>query len=149
MDHPRDEEWDALPHQPLGEGLAPAAHGHRKTSLFLCAFWIGNKVYHRGFWISAFLLFIITLVVFIIDGSGHLRSSSFRSANSAEIPTQNAETGVKMPGTCTTWPVAGDYSYNTSAANRQTKLHLDSYAPAGGWGKPQGTRVVAAGPSIY
>lgn len=54
----------------------------------------------------------------------------------------DSEPGDDTQRQCTTWPVAGDGSYNSSAARGNYQLKLDSYAPAGGWKKPEGVRVV-------
>ncbi|KAI1738264.1 hypothetical protein F4680DRAFT_467480 [Xylaria scruposa] len=47
----------------------------------------------------------------------------------------------KVPGRCTTWPVAAKGDYNFRAHN--SNFTLQSFAPRGGWKKPQGIAVKA------
>lgn len=44
---------------------------------------------------------------------------------------------------CTTWPVDAKGKYTPKNKPAAAKTQLESFAPAGGWKKPQGVRVVA------
>ncbi|KAI1498419.1 hypothetical protein F5X99DRAFT_431737 [Biscogniauxia marginata] len=44
---------------------------------------------------------------------------------------------------CTTWPVDEEGNYEFGTEERVNNVKLDSLAPAGGWKKPEGIRIVA------
>ncbi|KAI0474998.1 hypothetical protein GGR56DRAFT_666214 [Xylariaceae sp. FL0804] len=44
---------------------------------------------------------------------------------------------------CTTWPVAKNGTYDPEAVDRAGNVTIDSIAPAGGWRKPAGLKVIA------
>lgn len=65
-------------------------------------------------------------------------------AGDAEPESQPSEEQVSAEPSeyCTTWPVDAKGRY-TPKPKSSDKLELDSVAPAGGWKKPQGVKVVA------
>ncbi|RYO90582.1 hypothetical protein DL764_008422 [Monosporascus ibericus] len=84
-------------------------------------------------------------------GSKPASDEKFGIGRLAETSKPEDKSGTKEKGVketdepyklCTTWPVNKDGTY-TPQPKTSPKLHLDSYAPEGGWKKPKGIAVVA------
>ena len=56
------------------------------------------------------------------------------------VPESNVAT-PKVPGQCTTWPIGVKGEYNSGV--HASKFALQSFAPPGGWKKPQGISIKA------
>ncbi|KAI2471500.1 hypothetical protein F4781DRAFT_429396 [Annulohypoxylon bovei var. microspora] len=67
-------------------------------------------------------------------------------ANAAAASQDSLSKGSLEPEYCTTWPVDSEGKYAPQSqpeSKGEQKLWLDTFAPAGGWQKPRGLKVVA------
>ncbi|RYP86643.1 hypothetical protein DL769_000711 [Monosporascus sp. CRB-8-3] len=65
-----------------------------------------------------------------------------QSSNKSGTEEKEAKETDEPYKLCTTWPVNKDGTY-TPQPKTSPKLHLESYAPEGGWKKPKGIAVIA------
>ena len=121
--------------------------GGRRWTLNVCL----SRLTRRHFFIG--LVVVIALMVFS-TGSQHFSSIGVTS-NQQSDKKPNKSAGAegndknkdkekeKGPEFCTTWPVDEDGKYHREMeTSPERQLHLDSFAPEGGWKKPEGLSVV-------
>ncbi|KAI1470340.1 uncharacterized protein F4812DRAFT_449895 [Daldinia caldariorum] len=93
----------------------------------------------RRFIVIGIIVFGLIMVIFEVTHHELYRTAPFERLGDL-LSSEEPETPVA--GKCTTWPVDAKGRY-TPAQRNTTTPSLKSYAPEGGWKKPEGIRIVA------
>lgn len=105
--------------------------------------WRINNLRHLG--MLALLTFTVSLLLFEAhrEAIGLVRGEAIDVGAQNHPSTPELDTGrPKVPGQCTTWPVVGSKD-NYKSGPHKSNLALQSFAPPGGWKKPDGIAVKA------
>ncbi|KAI0444088.1 hypothetical protein F4803DRAFT_573718 [Xylaria telfairii] len=105
--------------------------------------WRINSLRHLG--MLALLTLIVSLLLFEAhrEAMGIVRDDATDVAAQSHPSTPELDTGrPKVPGQCTTWPAVGSKG-NYKSGSRKSNFALQSFAPPGGWKKPEGIAVKA------
>ncbi|KAJ2975134.1 hypothetical protein NUW58_g8444 [Xylaria curta] len=104
--------------------------------------WRINDLRHLG--IFALVAFTVSLLLF----EAHREVRGTARDEAIDVPDQSLQdthepvsVHPKVPGQCTTWPVGAKGTYESKI--RVSDFQLQSFAPPGGWKKPEGLAVKA------